>query len=91
MLTRCAAAGLRPINNVVDVTNYVMHEMGQPLHAFDRARLSEGRIVVRRAQPGETIETLDHQQRERVELREMIRIGQAVGRVGVGHQADAAA
>ncbi|MGH2535498.1 MAG: phenylalanine--tRNA ligase subunit beta [Thermomicrobiales bacterium] len=61
---RLIAAGLRPINNVVDVTNYVMIETGQPLHAFDRAHLHEGRIVVRRAHPGETIETLDHEQRE---------------------------
>jgi phenylalanyl-tRNA synthetase beta chain len=64
LVRRLTAAGMRPINNVVDVTNYVMHELGQPLHAFDRNRLREGRIVVRRARPGETIETLDHQQRE---------------------------
>src|SRR5579884_899887 len=64
MARRLAAAGLRPINNVVDVTNYVMLEWGQPLHAFDRRHLIEGRIVVRRARPGETIETLDHQQRQ---------------------------
>lgn len=61
---RLTAAGLRPINNVVDVTNFVMHEIGQPLHAFDREKLAEGRIVVRRARSGETIETLDHQKRE---------------------------
>jgi phenylalanyl-tRNA synthetase beta chain len=61
---RLSAAGMRPINNVVDVTNYVMHEIGQPLHAFDRDRLGEGRIVVRRAFEGEHIETLDHVQRQ---------------------------
>ena len=60
---RLTAAGLRPINNVVDVTNYVMLELGQPLHAFDRANLRGGRIVVRRAGNDEPIETLDHQQR----------------------------
>jgi phenylalanyl-tRNA synthetase beta chain len=61
---RLIAAGLRPINNIVDVTNYVMLETGQPLHAFDRDYLHEGRIVVRRAYDGERMETLDHQMRE---------------------------
>jgi phenylalanyl-tRNA synthetase beta chain len=56
---RLVAAGLRPISNVVDVTNYVMHALGNPLHAFDQARLGGGEIVVRRARPGETIRTLD--------------------------------
>jgi phenylalanyl-tRNA synthetase beta chain len=56
---RLHAAGMRAISNVVDVTNYVMHELGNPLHAFDRARLAGGRIVVRRARPGEEIRTLD--------------------------------
>src|SRR6266567_749074 len=56
---RLEAIGQRPINNVADVTNYVLHELGQPLHAFDLAKLSENRIVVRRARQGEAIKTLD--------------------------------
>lgn len=52
-------AGLRPINNIVDATNFVMWELGQPLHAFDLDRLEERRIVVRRAETGETLTTLD--------------------------------
>ena len=56
---RLIAAGMRPISNVVDVTNYVMHALGSPLHAFDRAKLADGRIVVRRARGGEEIKTLD--------------------------------
>jgi phenylalanyl-tRNA synthetase beta chain len=56
---RLTAAGMRPISNVVDATNYVMHALGSPLHAFDRSRLAEGRIVVRRARPDEEIRTLD--------------------------------
>ncbi|HNG46010.1 MAG TPA: phenylalanine--tRNA ligase subunit beta, partial [Elusimicrobiota bacterium] len=55
-LERC---GLRSINNVVDVTNYVLLELGHPLHAFDRAKLSEARVVVRRGRAGETLEGLD--------------------------------
>src|SRR5205814_1345039 len=55
---RLVASGLRPISNVVDVTNYVMHALGSPLHVFDHAKLHEGRIVVRRAAPGEEIRTL---------------------------------
>lgn len=54
-----SSAGMRPINNIVDVTNYVMLEWGQPLHAFDHQILHEGRIVVRRARPDELIELLD--------------------------------
>ena len=56
---RLEAAGVRPINNIVDVTNYVMLENGQPMHAFDLERLAHTRIVVRRARATESIRTLD--------------------------------
>src|SRR5207247_967544 len=52
-----------PINNVADITNYVLHELGQPLHAFDLAKLARNRIIVRRADKGETIKTLDDVER----------------------------
>jgi phenylalanyl-tRNA synthetase beta chain len=64
MVSRLQHAGLRPINNIVDVTNYVMLELGQPLHAFDRNGLAGGRIIVRRGGQDEVLETLDHVQRQ---------------------------
>jgi phenylalanyl-tRNA synthetase beta chain len=60
---RLRAVGLRPINNLVDVTNYIMWEMGQPLHAFDLDTLARHTVVVRRARPGERMKTLDGQER----------------------------
>ena len=57
--SRLHAAGMRPISNVVDATNYVMLALGNPLHAFDLSTLAGGKIIVRRAQPGESIRTLD--------------------------------
>jgi phenylalanyl-tRNA synthetase beta chain len=59
LVKKLEAIGQRSINNVADITNYVLHELGQPLHAFDLAKLTENRIVVRRAAKGETIKTLD--------------------------------
>jgi phenylalanyl-tRNA synthetase beta chain len=59
MQARLRAAGVRPISNIVDITNYVMLESGQPMHAFDYGRLKDGRIVVRRARDGEEIACLD--------------------------------
>lgn len=63
MKDRLIAAGMRPINNVVDITNYVMLELGQPLHAFDYSLLRGSRIIVRCARAGETITSIDGQQR----------------------------
>ncbi len=63
---RLNAAGQRPISNVVDITNYVMLALGNPLHAFDYPGLAGGRIVVRRAAPGERLRTLDSVERELV-------------------------
>jgi len=61
---RLTAAGMRPISNVVDITNYVMLGLGNPLHAFDFSTLAGSRIVVRRARPGEEIRTLDGELRK---------------------------
>ena len=63
MQRRLAAAGIRPINNLVDITNYVMEEYGQPMHAFDYDQLAGHEIIVRRAEDGEKFVTLDGQER----------------------------
>jgi phenylalanyl-tRNA synthetase beta chain len=62
--SRLLAAGMRPISNAVDITNYVMLALGNPLHAFDYAKLAQGKIVVRRAVAGERLRTLDGVERE---------------------------
>ena len=61
---RLQAAGMRPVSNVVDASNYVMLELGKPTHTFDGSAVHDGTIVVRRALPGERLETLDHVDRE---------------------------
>ena len=64
MQRRLAASGIRPINNIVDITNYVMEEFGQPMHAFDYDTLAGHKIVVKRANQGEIFQTLDGQDRK---------------------------
>lgn len=63
MQRRLANCGIRPINNLVDITNYVMEEYGQPMHAYDLSTLSGNKIIVRRAEKGEIFQTLDGQER----------------------------
>ena len=64
MQRRLSACGIRPINNLVDITNYVMEEFGQPMHAYDLDTIADHKIVVRRAEDGENFVTLDGQERE---------------------------
>ena len=64
MQDRLIAVGSRPINNIVDISNYVLFELGQPLHTFDADKVSEGRVIVRRAAEGEPIKTLDGVERK---------------------------
>jgi len=79
---RLEAIDQKSINNVVDVTNYVMFELGQPMHAYDLDKLNEGRIVVRRSQPGEKLRTLDGA--ERTLAKDMCVIADATRAVGIG-------
>ncbi|MBU2547168.1 MAG: phenylalanine--tRNA ligase subunit beta [Proteobacteria bacterium] len=81
MVDRLAAAGIRSINNVVDITNYVLMETGQPMHAFDMDRLAEGRIVVQTAREGDRFVTLDGQ--ERILGPEVLMICDAERQVGL--------
>src|SRR4051812_1712316 len=79
---RLIGAGMRPISNVVDVTNYVMLALGNPLHAFDYDNLIGSRIVVRLARPGEELETLDGTQRE-LDPEDLV-IADAERAIGIG-------
>ncbi len=79
---RLLSVGLRPINNIVDITNFVLMELGQPLHAFDFDRLEENRIVVRTAMQGESFTTLD--QKERPLTSEMLMICDGKKPVAIG-------
>lgn len=84
MQRRLASAGIRPINNIVDITNYVMEEYGQPMHAYDYDTLAGGKIVVRRAKDGEKFITLDGQERTLDSDMLMICDGEkAVGLAGI--------
>ena len=64
MQRRLASVGIRPINNLVDITNYVMEEYGQPMHAYDLDTIAGHQIIVRNAEDGETFTTLDGQERQ---------------------------
>ena len=81
MQQRLRSAGIRPISNIVDVTNYVMLELGQPMHAFDYNLLTDGHIIVRRAREGEKLVSLDGVQRDLT--TEMLCITDPSGPVGI--------
>ncbi|MDD2958132.1 MAG: phenylalanine--tRNA ligase subunit beta [Lachnospiraceae bacterium] len=84
MQRRLASAGIRPINNIVDITNYVMEEYGQPMHAFDYDTISGHEIIVRRAKAGEKFVTLDDQERQMDENVLMICDGEkSIGIAGI--------
>jgi len=78
---RLSAAGMRPVSNVVDASNYVMLELGKPIHTFDAASVSGGQIIVRSARDGEPLETLDHVQR--VLTPDTLVIADARGAIGI--------
>ena len=80
MQRRLAAAGIRPINNIVDITNYIMEEYGQPMHAYDYDQLAGHEIIVRRAAKDEKFVTLDEQERTLDENVLVICDGEKVGR-----------
>ncbi len=82
MQRRLAASGIRPINNIVDITNYVMEEYGQPMHAYDYDQIAGHKIVVKCAQDGDTFETLDGQERRLDHTILMINDGEK--EVGIG-------
>lgn len=78
---RLTSAGVRSINNIVDITNFVMLEMGQPMHAFDHKDIRGSHIIVRRAKPGEAIVTLDS--KERALTEDMLLICDTQGAIGI--------
>ncbi len=82
MQRRLAAMGIRPINNIVDITNYVMEEYGQPMHAYDLDTIRGKKIIVKRAEDGDVYTTLDGQ--ERALDHDVIMINDAEGPVGIG-------
>ena len=81
MKRRLAAMGIRPINNIVDITNYVMEEFGQPMHAYDLETIRGAKIIVKRAADGDTYNTLDGQERKLD--RDVLMINDAEGPVGI--------